>query len=743
MNIIFKTLEMKNFLSYGNNKTVLSLDFNKPILVVGRNYDSIVDGQVDSNGSGKTTLLNGISVSLYDRTIPSIEKDDLVNYINGKNMEVSLVFSVNNVNYKIVRYRKNKALGGNGVKLYVNTKDFNFTEEHDKTPDSISNTNQEIENIIGFPFEVFSRIVVFSATYEPFLSLPSSHASKANQRDIVEELFGLTELTRKSETLKTLISETKKELSKLQDKNEVVENERNRIITQINLTTTKKETWKQNKDEKIKAIKNELIPLSGVDIDSLTAMVTDIDSLNEAVMVSDTQLKSIKSQLATVNTENSRFNMWESEQDTKVANLVSKIEAYADTDFDTLIEVKNEIESLNKDILNNNKIIEGFSNSNNKILSDIDNIGLEIVTLKSNVCPYCKQEMLEVEAKIKECEASITALEVELLKLESEKEEVIKTNKSLTETLNKLSKIKIPDNIKQLQQDFNSWVTSLDLLKKQTNPYNLSSTTELEDAVRTSEQQHQLLVNELSDKKRELELVTPEFMGSVTIVSLSKLSDKIDNLVEQVENLLNEVNPFLSVEVELHDMLKSVPPPNTEKVDKLAVELEHQEFLLKLLTKKDSFIRKALLNKNIPYLNTRLDTYLKMMGLPHSVLFTEDMGVKITQFNTAYRYNNMSNGQKARVNLALSFAFRDVLQTRYSRINLCVLDECLDVGLGNVGVQLAAKMIKAIAKNDNISMFIISHKDEISTMFNDKLEIELREGFSNILESKISKSEEE
>lgn len=53
-------------------------------------------------------------------------------------------------------------------------------------------------------------------------------------------------------------------------------------------------------------------------------MVTNIDSLNEAVMVSDTQLKSIRSQLATVNTENSRFNMWESEQDTKVANLVSK-----------------------------------------------------------------------------------------------------------------------------------------------------------------------------------------------------------------------------------------------------------------------------------------------------------------------------------------------------------------------------------------------------------------------------------
>jgi DNA repair exonuclease SbcCD ATPase subunit len=97
-------------------------------------------------------------------------------------------------------------------------------------------------------------------------------------------------------------------------------------------------------------------------------------------------------------------------------------------------------------------------------------------------------------------------------------------------------------------------------------------------------------------------------------------------------------------------------------------------------------------------------------------------------------FDSLSKGQKARVNLALAFAFRDVLQARHGKIDFCVLDECLDTGLGNVGVQLAANMIKSIAKDNNMAMFIITHRDEVSSMFANKMTVQLKSGFTTIVD---------
>jgi DNA repair exonuclease SbcCD ATPase subunit len=182
--------------------------------------------------------------------------------------------------------------------------------------------------------------------------------------------------------------------------------------------------------------------------------------------------------------------------------------------------------------------------------------------------------------------------------------------------------------------------------------------------------------------------------------------------------------------------LKDSPPKaeNLDELDQLNDELEHQNFLLKLLTKKDSFIRKALLNKNIPLLNKRLQIYLDKMGLPHRVRFTEEMSAEIMQLGAPINYGNLSAGQKARINLALSFAFRDVLQTRHGKIAFCILDECLDVGLGSLGVNQAVKMIKSVAIENELSMLVISHRDEVTSSFNKHLHVSLRNGFSTVIQ---------
>lgn len=216
------------------------------------------------------------------------------------------------------------------------------------------------------------------------------------------------------------------------------------------------------------------------------------------------------------------------------------------------------------------------------------------------------------------------------------------------------------------------------------------------------------------------------------IDELIEIKSKLAGLETELENKRKANNPFVEPLEELQAI--DLDPIEMDKINELTSTSEHQKFLLKLLTKKDSFVRKALLNKNIPFLNKRLALYLTELGLPHNVEFTHEMTASISQFGRPMDFGNLSNGQRARVNIGLSFAFRDVLQSIHSRVNICMLDEILDVGLDAIGVRAAAKMLKRKSREEKISLYIISHRDEIDSAFDRKMLIQMSKGFSYINE---------
>lgn len=744
--ITFKELTLRNFLSYGNNTTSLKLDFTKPTLIVGKNYDSVVNGQVDSNGSGKSAILNAISFCLYDKTISNIEKSDVVNYINGKNMEVSLTFVKDNINYKIERYRKNKAKGGDGVRIFVNPTSATFEKEHDKTPDSIANANREVERILGIPFDIFARIVVFTASYEPFLSLPSSHASKANQRDIIEELFGLTELTRKAEKLKELISETKQTLKAASEKNSRIEAERSRYQSQLDSTLQKLSEWEASRKEQSKVLKASAKKLIAVDVDFITEVLDKVDELNAKKAEIAAEIKLVNANLSAAVANNRQMKAWESSKTEKVALLEKKFAELSAIDVATLTKVAEDITRLNGELTLKQTQQSTISSKLKRLNSDISANESEIEQLKNSKCPYCKQDYHESVDKLKACEDMAEEFSNQRATLAAERDLLAKDIESVERELESLLKVNIPRNLKSIESDTLMTKGELDALVASTNPFTEQDTFKFDALIfdlNDSLSEVDSLISKEKSKLVDVEIPVAGY-SEWSRAAINKVDSEINRIADKIEELKSQDNPFDSVAKELEFTLENeIEKVNTTIVDELYAEQEHQEFLLKLLTKKDSFVRKALLNKNIPFLNSRLAHYLDTMGLNHKVLFTEEMGAKITQFGTEYSFENLSAGQKARVNLALSFAFRDVLQARFSKINFCILDECLDVGLGNVGVQLAAKMIKSVAVNDKLSMLVISHRDEIASMFDSKLEVELRDGFSSIKKSSLSSTQEE
>jgi DNA repair exonuclease SbcCD ATPase subunit len=158
---------------------------------------------------------------------------------------------------------------------------------------------------------------------------------------------------------------------------------------------------------------------------------------------------------------------------------------------------------------------------------------------------------------------------------------------------------------------------------------------------------------------------------------------------------------------------------------------QHQEFLLKLLTNKDSFIRKRIIDQNLSYLNARLGQYLDRIGLPHTVKFNNDLTVSITELGRDLDFDNLSRGERNRLILSLSWAFRDVWESLYQPINLLFIDELVDSGMDSSGVENALGILKKMSRDHNKSIWLVSHKDELAGRVNNTLHVVKENGFTS------------
>ena len=238
------------------------------------------------------------------------------------------------------------------------------------------------------------------------------------------------------------------------------------------------------------------------------------------------------------------------------------------------------------------------------------------------------------------------------------------------------------------------------------------------------------LTRRIEDFEGELEQLLPE-MKCANLAEIIEINKSTASIQSQIATLESSANPHEEVLQEL--LANPLDPIDYTEVNEASKVLIHQQFLLKLLTKDDSFVRKKLLSKNIPFLNERLQQHLSELGLPHKVEFKYDMSAEISRFGQPLDFGSLSAGQQARVNFALSLAFKETKQRLCSRINISLYDEVLDRGLDATGIQLAAKLIKKLAREEQTIVFIISHRDEIIGMFDRTLHVQMSKGFSNIV----------
>jgi DNA repair exonuclease SbcCD ATPase subunit len=681
--ITLKNITLRNFLSIGQVTQAVDFDKKDLTLILGENLDLGGDGA--RNGTGKTTLIQGLSYALFGVPINDIRKDNLVNRTNGKAMMVTLEFNVNGTEYKIERGRK-----PNILKFYVNNVQEKGSEDQQGEN---KETQAAIERVLNMTPEMFRHIVVLNTYSQPFLALKNNE-----QKDIIEQLLGITLLSEKAEVVKDLIRQSKDDIQQEEFRVKAIEEANKRVKEQIDAIKRRQTLWLKKHDEDLANYALEYDELLKIDIDAELLAHKDLIAWNKQ-----------KEQQDTYNALVARSTAWQQKHDTDVSiahkAYLLKNEYDIEAELQAWTNLKEWLhdESEQKSI---STIIDTLTKSITKEKKLIDKLEREVKELEDHKCYACGQDFHDAkhEQVMQEKTALLEGAKADLLTYERQ----LAINKSLFTELG--------------PKPTPSYKTEAEAIRHSGDVSNLKKVWE--DKKQES--------NPFSEQLSEL---TPITLGQQPVTHYDTEREAVEHrgrvsaILQQIQTKAEETDPYAE---QVYDMeSQALQAIDFEAINKLTKTMEHQKFLLDLLTSKDSFVRKKIIDQNLSYLNARLTHYLDKIGLPHNVIFKNDLQVEITELGRELDFDNLSRGERNRLILGLSFAFRDVWENLYAPINTLFIDELIDSGLDTQGVENSLAILKDMSRRRHKSIWLVSHREELAGRVPNVLKVVKEAGFTS------------
>jgi DNA repair exonuclease SbcCD ATPase subunit len=680
--ILLKNITLRNFLSIG--QVTQAVDFNRQdlTLILGENLDLGGDGA--RNGTGKTSLIQGLSYALFGVPINSIRKDNLVNRTNGKGMLVTLEFSVGGIDYKIERGRK-----PNLLRFYVNN---DLQKGTDDAQGENKETQVAIEKVLCMSSSMFRHIVALNTYSEPFLALKNNE-----QREIIEQLLGITLLSEKAETIKVLLKETKDGIQSEEFKVKAVEEANKRVKEQIESLIRRQGLWQKKHESDLAYLVAQYDELSQIDIDSELLAHKELVIWNQK-----------KKQQDTYNALLARQTAWKQKQDKDINDLLNQAEKLTRIDIVQEILAHRALVEYNtksKEIADRDKEVARINKDIDKENKLIEKLNVEIIKLLAHQCYACGQDfhdeqhakvLADKEKMLEDAQFHVTTLLNQLKELNDK--DIVLGDKPKTHYKTEAEAIRHGSDAENIR-------TKILEKEKEVDPY--------------AEQLVELTSVEVGPMP-----VTHYDTEAQAIEHRSKVS----GLLQQIETKAAESDPYAEQVTEMEsNALQSI---DFDAINKLTKTMEHQKFLLDILTSKDSFVRKKIIDQNLSYLNSRLTHYLDKIGLPHQVVFQNDLTVEITELGRELDFDNLSRGERNRLILGLSFAFRDVWENLYSPINTLFIDELIDSGLDTMGVENAIAILKDMSRRRHKSIWLVSHREELAGRVPSVLKVVKENGFT-------------
>ena len=403
--IRFTKIKWKNFLSTGGQFTEVKLDEHQTTLVIGE------------NGAGKSTILDAICFTLFNKPFRSINKPQLMNTINGKNLVVEVEFYIGKKEYKIIRGMKPGIF-----EIYCNGDLLN--------QDAAARDYQKYleEHILKLNYKSFTQIVILgSASFTPFMQL-----SLGNRREIIEDILDIQIFSVMNNVLKDKVVILKDKIKEIDDKIEIGKHKVKVQQEYINKLETDKKRQEQDVQHKISETNQEIIALSA-EVETLTV---DYNTKEESVSDYEdqynkkTELKSLYKKLTErINKAKCEIDFYHDNDNCPTCNQIISEDVKTETigKHETKItEVSDALNSISDSI----ETIEARITEIDAIKEEIFELQTKIVKINNSIIAsqnYAKKLMADLDQddtsdeKILEEKANLKALAKDIVLIANEK----------------------------------------------------------------------------------------------------------------------------------------------------------------------------------------------------------------------------------------------------------------------------------------------------------------------------------
>lgn len=677
--LIIKSFTLKNFLSVGGATQALKFDEHDLTLILGNNADA--NGTVTKNGSGKTALLQGLSYGLYGQPLTKIKVGNLINNINQKGMFVVVEMERDGVAYRIERGKKPDIL-----RFYKNNED--ITDVDNDAKGENRETQHDIDAIIGMSHTMFKHIVALNTYTDPFLKEASG-----KQREIIEELLGVTQISNRAEHLKVLISASKDMVKSEEAHVSATKAANVRIQQAVDSAERDMIKWGTKHEHRIENLAEEISAMENIDFDGELKRFDELEQWRKSERVLNTDHQYASKELDQLVRDRKRLD-----SDIKRARV--------DADGTS---VSAAIARLERDLVRARSGIAAVEGSIDSARRDVERLEAVLANPGEQECKTCGQELSGTDHLAYVVKRVTADRDAALLVVSSKAAELT-----------------------DLQADISDMETDIayrvgEALKAKTTA--VAALERLTGEGMVMDEQIVLKTVHLDQIAADLKA-----LGSKPVLLFDSRDEVYsakharEALVADLERERNAINPFAGQVDGLKSSIQIIDMDNLNNAHDL---LRHQDFLFKLLTSKDSFIRRKIIEQNLSYLNNRLHYYLGKLGLPHEVVFQSDLSVTIELIGRDFDFAQLSRGEGNRVIMATSWAFRDVWESLNHRVNLIFMDELLDSGMDSTGAEAGLQILKSFGRAGR-NVFLVSHRDELVGRIDNIVTVSKENGFTSI-----------
>lgn len=756
MDLILEDMTISGFMSFPPYiKQKIVFNNNKLNIIIGKNLDT---GDGSGNGAGKTLIEDSLSYNFFGRTIRMSKAGDggnqgLLNYI-----ESGPLLTITNQIIGKHAFRIERGENPSILRLFekFDTDSIPSEEEwytkignkykFETTKAKKPETNKRILEILCFDIKLFDVLL---------MNNPSDKScffkkDEEEQRNIIERIFGFTVFTEKANLLREKRKEENKILIAKESALIATKEANERISREIKDLEERSKSWAIERERSIKLLIQQINTYEKINFSEELEILRQADDLRNQINIAENRILVLSNSLK--NLINNK-KTWDKNNKEEIDNIILIIETLKKNDISKDIEAINiripiieNLKLLNNqiketEILYNHTISQQRQTTldKNNLLDTIERLEKEISSLRDSLCPTCQQEWNNNKDYMSLCEQNLLEKNIQIKEVENK---IIQLDRMIS------------DMEIDITQKSKEYTTILDYLKSLPEPLVYTTIEEANNAQFNLDIQEEKLSRLKKEKNPHVKMVKElDEENEISIKSSEELSNKLDNLLNNKKlyysNVKDAEDGFRELEAlaTQYELLKESENPYQHTINNLRSQtlksldeteirnsktrIEHMSLLITLLSDRDSPIRKQVLSEWLPQLNTLINNHLAVLELPHKILFDANMTATFHIDGATPTFSNLSAGQQLRAWLATNLAFREIFEMINYRINLFFVDEVLDKGMDERGALAGYNLLKSMT-NNNKSVFLISHKQELVDQADNIIEVIYENKLSNL-----------